>query len=114
MPRKFFLNKSIDTPYSAVEAEDYKEVEESEANIVGSVTADGTHLPIFDLDFPCRLVESSTPGHFHLFADKPISAEALFDVLDAMAKAGLIESFYAKASRIRGFASARYNCKKKV
>ena len=43
------------------------------ANLVSSKTRGGKHLPIIDLDFPHRYFPSSTPGHGHLYLNRPIS-----------------------------------------
>lgn len=41
-----------------------------EPNCVGSLLAYGKlHAPTLDVDFPCELVPSSTPGHFHRYID---------------------------------------------
>lgn len=60
------------------------------------------HMPTIDIDFPCRLVPSRTPGHFHLYIDKEVSADDYFYLLDAMADAGVVQRGYADASRKHG------------
>lgn len=60
------------------------------------------HFPVLDIDFPCRLVESETPGHHHLFIDKAVTWDAYVGVLAALAAAGIIEPGYANASIARG------------
>ena len=70
----------------------------SSANLIGSLKVGDkpdemsidTHLPVIDLDFPCRLVESS-PGHFHLYIDREINTEQYSNLLNAFAAAGLVE-----------------------
>ena len=32
----------------------------------------GMHRPILDIDLPAALIPSSTPGHYHLYIDKPM------------------------------------------
>lgn len=80
-------------------------VPEEEANLVSSFV-DGEHwqghAPVIDLDFPCRLVESSTPGHFHLYMDRRISWERYKAVLKAMCDAGLVERGFYELSLARG------------
>jgi len=44
-----------------------------ENNLVSSRTQDGKHAPIIDLDFPHRYVQSSTPGHAHLYLNVEVS-----------------------------------------
>lgn len=72
------------------------------ANLVSSLTDEGMHLPALDIDVPCRLVESSTKGHFHLFIDKPMTWEEYRILLDGLARAGIIEQGFAEASLDRG------------
>lgn len=79
------------------------------ANIVTSESASErhAHCPVIDLDFPCVLVGSSTPGHFHLYMERRISWRAYRKVLKAMSDAGLVERGYYRASLARGFTAAR-------
>lgn len=65
------------------------------------------HRPVLDLDFPAMLVPSSTPGHFHLYLDKPMKWTAYHDLLGALAEAGIIEEGYAEASQVRGYSAVR-------
>jgi hypothetical protein len=60
------------------------------------------HLPAVDIDLPCKLVESSTPGHFHLLIDKPVRWQSYMDLLWALVEAGIVQEGYAKASEARG------------
>lgn len=82
---------------------DFREpCERDEANIIGSLCADGQHRPALDIDHPCRLVPSSTRGHFHLYVDVPMSSEQYVELVQAFEKAGIVTPFYAKAAQIRG------------
>ena len=67
----------------------------------------GLQRPVLDIDFPAALVPSTTPGHFHLYLDKPMSWEAYKDLLLALARADIIEDGYAQAALRRGYTSAR-------
>jgi hypothetical protein len=63
---------------------------------------------MFDVDIPMQVIESSTPGHYHVyFPNSYIPKEKLFNLLDAMAECGIVERGYAEASRARGFAALR-------
>src|SRR5690348_415165 len=67
-------------------------VPEEEANLVGSLTTRGTHMPVLDIDrIPVRLVESSTPGNYHLYIDKEMPWETYLDLLWALVDAGILE-----------------------
>lgn len=78
-----------------------------EATLVGSstgrYTANGPmHMPAIDIDFPCELVESSTPGHYHLYIDKEITQSAYDDILSAMMSAGIVQRGFYKSFLRRG------------
>jgi hypothetical protein len=63
---------------------------------------------MFDVDIPMQVIESSTPGHYHVyFPNSYIPKEKLFNLLDALAECGIVERGYAEASRARGFAALR-------
>ena len=78
------------------------------AELICSDTVTGQHKPVIDLDLPVRLVPSGTPGHSHLYIDKGMDAGVFFNLLDAMADAGIVERGYANASRERGYAAVRH------
>lgn len=82
-------------PYA--EALDRKGIE---PNCIGSALADGSgmHAPALDIDWPCQLIESSTPGHFHLYIDKPLTWAHYVKLLTVMAEVGLLEEGYVGAS----------------
>jgi len=58
----------------------------------------GKHTLMLDLDFPVTLMESTTTGHHHLYADRLMSWPQYKGVLRAMKNAGLIEKDYYKAA----------------
>jgi hypothetical protein len=69
---------------------------EHESNLVSSLYHDSLtqmdeHMPVLDIDVPCRLEPSSTPGHHHLYIDKPMSWETYQGLLEALCSAGVIE-----------------------
>jgi hypothetical protein len=68
----------------------------------------GKHLIMFDVDVPMQTIESSTPGHYHVyFPGSYVPKEKLFNLLDALAECGIVERGYAEASRAHGFAALR-------
>jgi hypothetical protein len=81
-----------------------------EANLIGSYCTtykngnktEEIHMPVLDLDMPCELIPSSTPGHFHLLIDQPLRWPQYQNLLTALAEAGIIEYGYAKASIAHG------------
>lgn len=59
---------------------------------------DVMHLPCIDIDHPCEWVPSETPGHGHLYIDKPMKWSTYRDLLWALHHAGLVEKGYVQAS----------------
>lgn len=55
------------------------------------------HAPALDLDVPTRLIESSTPGHYHLYIDVECDWPDYVAMLKAMAKCGILEQNYVDA-----------------
>src|SRR5690242_17576424 len=39
------------------------------------------HMPVIDIDFPCELIESATPGHYHLYINKAVYKVHYFEML---------------------------------
>jgi hypothetical protein len=61
------------------------------ANLVSSECDDGLHMPVVDLDVPHELVESTTPGHGHLYLDVPMRFWRYAILLWGLYQAGVIE-----------------------
>ncbi|WP_426940284.1 hypothetical protein [Pseudarthrobacter sp. S6] len=79
-----------------------------DAEVVSSLDLDTyMHRPVLDIDIPAALIPSSTPGHHHLYIDKPMTPLQYVDLLKALTAAGIIEEGYAAASIERGYTSAR-------
>jgi hypothetical protein len=94
------------------ESEVIEQVHEStlnKANVLTSRVAGSTwqHRPVLDIDFPAKLVPSSTPGHFHLYLDCPMDWETYETLLVDLAGAGVIQPGYAAASISRKATSVR-------
>ena len=66
-----------------------------------------THRPVIDIDVPVEVVESSTPGHYHLYIDYPVEPEKYMALLVALADCGIVEKGYARASYAKGFSAVR-------
>lgn len=73
------------------------------ANLVSSMLKDGSHAPALDIDIPCELIPSSTPGHAHLyFPTLRLTWDQYVTLLAALAEAGIIEERYFEHSIKRG------------
>lgn len=89
------------------------------ANVVNSVVEDSwpdpenrwpekaKHKPVLDIDFPVKVVESSTPGHHHVFIDKELPWDEYMQLLTTLADVGIIEPGYVRAAESRGYTSVR-------
>ena len=81
------------------------EVPKEQANCVISKLDDKLplHAPCLDIDFPCKLYESKTPGHFHLYIDRPVYWDDYKKILKAFADAGIIEEGWYEAAMKDGY-----------
>lgn len=68
------------------------------ANLISSQLSNGNHAPALDIDMPCQLIPSQTPGHFHLYIAKEMSWRKYKKLLRALADAGILEKNYVKHS----------------
>lgn len=74
----------------------------AEATMIGAESfVSGSYYPTLDIDFPCQLQESETPGHHHLLIDKAMTWEQYVVLLQALNYAGIIEDGYLSASLAR-------------
>lgn len=92
--RKMYLQRDIDeydqartthttTPY---------EMPLEKANLISSEIAPDRHMPVIDLDFPARIIPSSTQGHGHLYIDTEITWPQYVALLTGFHRAGLIQT----------------------
>lgn len=72
-----------------------------------SFTPKELHTPVLDIDLPAMLVPSTTPDHYHLYIDAPMSWENYVKLLDVMAEVGILQPGYVAASKARGFTAVR-------
>lgn len=93
--RKLWIAKG---KLGAYEGENEREAVIVQPDLVSSHGSDGLHYPVLDIDHPCHVRPSETPGHFHLYIDKGVEWEKYEALLVALADAGIIERGYANAS----------------
>ena len=74
------------------------------ANLEGPVSQ---HKTLVDIDMPVKLIESSTPGHFHLYIDKAIAWEDYRLLLIVLERCGIISTGYLDAALTRGYTTLR-------
>ena len=112
------------TEQELLENEDRIECDEDEANLVSSLMSDPVyarhdqqawHMPVLDIDIPCRLIPSSTPGHHHLYIDAPMRWVDYKRLLILLRDLGIIEAGFCDLSIKRGASFVRHpECKKGV
>lgn len=84
------------------------EIEAADLNLEADpMVLDEIHMPVIDIDHPCRLVPSSTEGHFHLYVDVPMTKREMLRLLDALVVAGVVEEGFAEGAHHRGMAMVR-------
>lgn len=83
----------------------------SDATLVVSATSKDTtnctHYPVIDIDVPINIVPASRIGHTHLYINHPVSQQGLFEILQVLAKHGIVEEGYLQASSTRGYSAVR-------
>lgn len=109
--RAYWFSSRLGVDYDPAEDEDRHITTKDNANLIGSFV-EGTghapaastalHMPALDIDFPCHIRESETPGHYHLLIDVPMSWEKYAKLLLVMEEVGILEPGYVKASLERG------------
>lgn len=98
----YYLNTF--TPDSAdpeLPPENRVEADIDKANLLSSEASGifaGLHRPVLDIDFPAKLVPSSTPGRFHLYLDIDMPWADYEKLLKVMAEVGVLEPGYVAAS----------------
>lgn len=73
----------------------------------------GMHRVVIDIDYDAALIPSSSPDHYHLILDRVLPWHQYVELLNALAKAGIIEKGYAEASINRGYTAIRPPWEKK-
>lgn len=101
--RTLWYNKQVDVvpepgtdQYSTgelvpAEFQSYVMADKDSANLIGSLTPKGTHLPTLDIDFPVYRVPSSTEGHYHLFIEKELTSLQYNKLMSALRYCELVQ-----------------------
>lgn len=93
--------KVFHTSYGDAEQRITPAMNREEANLVSSEVGGGMHMPAIDIDLPCKLIESSTPGHYHLYIDKELTWRQYEALLKIMVNVGIVEEGFLKMARKR-------------
>lgn len=97
-------------PLEQVEDPDTADLVCSDSDNAGATDNQGRrmHMPVIDIDFPAQLVPSGTPGHFHLYLNKPCNWDEYIKILRAFAEAGLVQWQWVHTTEERGYSSVRH------
>jgi len=98
--RLHFLVRTLNDPSAGKEVRE--EVPVADANLVSSLLPGGAHAPALDVDTAVHVVPSTTPGHFHLYLERPTTWRAYRRLLRAMWRAGYLEEAVYWRSLDRG------------
>lgn len=82
------------TPNREVTAKPLAQANSVSSNIKGTEM----HRPALDIDVPCLLIDSTTPGHHHLYIDKPMPWEDYEKLIRVLAEIGILQQGYADVS----------------
>lgn len=64
------------------------------------------HMPVLDVDDPVfRIVESKTPGHQHIYIDKPMSWRQYKKLMRVLVKLGIVDKDWWRMCKRRRFGS---------
>jgi hypothetical protein len=75
-----------------------KLTEDPEGILVSSEVTPNIHLPVIDMDYSIEAKESITPGHHHLYINKPVTWKNYKRLLKALLKADLIEQYWYESA----------------
>lgn len=78
-----------------------------DANLITSEAAEGWHFPLIDIDMECALIPSTTPGHYHLYIDRPMRFDNYVKLLNVMRDVGIVQPGFADGTEKRGYGSLR-------
>lgn len=83
------------------------EVHPLDANLIGSQKLNGKHVLFLDLDQEHFISPSSTPGHSHVYVNADLGLDALKEIIDVLAKYGIVQGGIKNQLDISGFLTFR-------
>jgi hypothetical protein len=88
--------------------------DEGQANLITSELIEpklydgqSTHALTLDIDHPALMIQSRTPGHYHLYIDHPMPWTDYVEVLHVLGKVGILQKGYVDASINQGRTALR-------
>lgn len=101
IPHKLYHVERIDSNNDYDQSRETPVTDIELANTMSSELIDDMHAPVLDIDIPGEWIESSTPGHHHLYLNVEIPWELYAELLTVMGKCGILEPGYVQASLAR-------------
>lgn len=105
--RRLYKGVRFENEYGSFAGEALTRAGVEDAEVVSSEIEGNLHCPVLDIDVPMFLVPSTTPGHYHLYIDVPMSWGKYRKLLVALGDAGILEKGFVKASIQRKFSNVR-------
>lgn len=99
------LQNDSDDP--TVYKKEHVEVHPLDANLISSKKANGKHVLFLDLDQNNKVVPSSTHGHTHIYVDTDLDLAALKEIVDVLAKHGIVQEGIKRQLDEYGFLTLR-------
>lgn len=78
------------------------EVHPLDANLISSEKANGKHVLMLDVDQESFIVGSSTSGHNHVYINADLDLDALKEIVDVLAKHGILQEGIKKQVEASG------------
>ena len=108
LPGQILHNVEAFGDYECNDRNRYATTDLDKAHVTTSMVAGSEmHKVVLDIDMPAVLLESSTPGHHHLYIDHEMTWENYKRLLNVMAEVGLLEPGYVGASETRKHTALR-------
>lgn len=108
MPGQILHNVEAFGDYECNDRNRYATTDLDKAHVTTSMVAGSEmHKVVLDIDMPAVLLESSTPGHHHLYIDHEMTWKNYKRLLNVMAEVGLLEPGYVGASETRKHTALR-------
>ncbi len=87
--RRWFYNPQVNRNSAP---DTMKPVAQGRGNLISSKLLNGKHSPILDLDFAAMLVESTNPGHYHLYLDGiELDDDQMDDLIESLVRVGILQ-----------------------
>ena len=108
LPGQILHNVKAFGDYACEDRDRYATTNLEEAHVTTSMVAGSDmHKVVLDIDMPAVLLDSSTPGHHHLYIDHEMTWENYKRLLHVLADVGLLEPGYVGASETRKHTALR-------